>query len=114
MNYNEAELCKDCKMPVEKFNVPKPKFDYKTQRRQYVGQWRKVADMLLSRMKYKEIPRVASRHVDVYELFANGKRYLDEDPGKIVSQAMTRAGWVDLLRQGAELKRLRNMEVLNI
>jgi len=110
MNYNKAELCKDCKMPVIKFKIPRPKFDYKSERGQYVNQWREIVNELVKRMKPKELEFTGE---DVYELVANGKKYREEDPSRVVNQAMRSAGWKKLAHR-VEHQKLRNMRILNI
>ena len=104
MNYNKAKLCKDCKQPVEKYNIPRPTLDYKSNRGQYMDAWRKIVDKVLRQIKHKEWQSTGE---DLYELFANGKRYRSDDPAKVVTQAMTDRGWEDMLRRGVEHRGIR-------
>tara|TARA_R110002020_G_scaffold91887_3_gene222907 strand:- start:1833 stop:2174 length:342 start_codon:yes stop_codon:yes gene_type:complete len=113
MNYNEAELCKGCSKPVIKFKIPRPKFDYKSERGQYINQWREIVNELVKRMKVGEVHFMHSRHVDVYELVANGRKYREEDPSRVVNMAMRSAGWKKLAHR-VEHQKLRNMRILNI
>ena len=94
MNYNKAELCKDCKMPVEKFNIPRPTLeDGRKNSAEYKRAWQKIADKVVNRVKHKE-----GGGKDIYELFANNTRYRSDDPGDVVNQAMQDKGWANMLR----------------
>ena len=96
MNYNQAELCKDCKQPVEKFNIPRPTLeDGRKNSAEYRRAWQKIVDKVLKRVKHKEWPFTGE---DMYELIANNTRYRGDDPGDVVNQAMQDKGWANMLR----------------
>jgi len=78
MNYNTAELCKDCKMPVEKigFNRPYTRArsrageNTKAQLKMYKELLKKAKDLLAAYRKFHTWPdtqKLLERDIDIFE-----------------------------------------------
>ena len=72
MNYNQAELCKDCKQPVEKYTRARSRAgeNIKAQLKMYKEVLKKAKDLLAAYRKFHTWPdtqKLLERDIDIFE-----------------------------------------------